>query len=179
MSEIYGNAVAKIAATDAKDGSVGLFYERDVSRAARQDVQAKSLQTYELPDDRLYYRCLERIPLLSRAWVFQERYLAQRTILSSAEQLFCECRYHVVCESWPEGASTKISHYNDITLSYIRRKLEPEEWREAVCLYSRAQLTYSKDKLVALSRGARKFQRESSDEYVARLWRTGLELYLC
>jgi len=85
MGEIYGNAVANIAATDAKDGSVGLFHERDVTRAARQHVQIKSLQMYELPDDRLYYRCVDRSPLLRRAWVFQERYLAQRTIHFSAK----------------------------------------------------------------------------------------------
>jgi len=36
MSEIYSNAVVNLAATDAKDGSVGLFHERDVLRVARQ-----------------------------------------------------------------------------------------------------------------------------------------------
>jgi hypothetical protein len=142
-------------------------------------VQTKSLQTYELPDDRLYYRCLDRSPLSSRAWVFQERYLAQRTIHFSAEQIFCECRYHIACETWPEGAPIKVSDPEDTLLSHARRTLEPEEWREAVSLYSRAQLTYSKDKLVALSGVAREFQSATGDEYVVGLWRTGLEQYLC
>jgi hypothetical protein len=39
MSEVYGNAVANVAAADAKDGSFGLFVEQDVFRASRQYVQ--------------------------------------------------------------------------------------------------------------------------------------------
>lgn len=47
---------------------------------------------------------------------------------------------------------------DDTPLALIREKLGPEEWRQAVCLYSGAQLTYSKDRLVALS-GERNWRR--------------------
>jgi hypothetical protein len=80
MSEVYGNAIVNIAATNAKDSSVGLFSQRDVSRSARQYVRTNTSKTYELLDSRVYYRCLDKTPLSSRAWVFQERYLAKRTI---------------------------------------------------------------------------------------------------
>ena len=56
---------------------------------------------------------------------------------------------------------------------------DPEEWRNIIQLYSRTRLTYSKDKLVALSGVARQFQSVTGDQYVAGLWRTGLEVYLC
>jgi hypothetical protein len=65
MSEVYSNAVVNLAATDAKDGSVGLFHQRVIARITKQYVQTKSLQTYEIPDERLYFRCLDR-SLLSR-----------------------------------------------------------------------------------------------------------------
>lgn len=48
-----------------------------------------------------------------------------------------------------------------------------------MCLYSRAQLTYSKDKLVAISGIARHFRSIIQDKYVAGLWATNLERQLC
>ncbi|KAF8860606.1 HET-domain-containing protein, partial [Acephala macrosclerotiorum] len=179
MSEVYGNAVVNLAATDAKDGSGGLFRQRVVARIAKQYVQTKSLQTYEIPDERLYFRCLDRSLLSRRAWVFQERYLARRTIHFSAEQIFCECRYHIACEGWPEGAPVRPADPDDIPFPSERNMGDPEEWRNIIQLYSRARLTYSKDKLVALSGVARQFQSVTGDQYVAGLWRTGLEVYLC
>lgn len=46
---------------------------------------------------------------------------------------------------------------------------DPEEWRNIIQLYSRTRLTYSKDKLVALSGVARQFQSATGDQYVAGL----------
>jgi len=46
---------------------------------------------------------------------------------------------------------------------------DPEEWRNIIQLYSRAQLTYSKDKIVALSGVAREFQTVIGDQYIAGL----------
>jgi hypothetical protein len=179
MSEVYGNAVVNLAATDAKDGSGGLFRQRVVARMAKQYVQTKSLQMYEIPDERLYFRCLDRSPLSQRAWVFQERYLARRTIHFTAEQIFCECRINIACEGWPEGAPVEPSDPDDIPFPSERNIGDPKEWCEIIQLYSRARLTYSKDKLVALSGVARQFQNVTGDQYVAGLWRSGLEVYLC
>lgn len=62
---------------------------------------------------------------------------------------------------------------NDIPFPSKKDMLDPEVWRMVVHLYSRARLTHSKDKLVASSRVARKFQSVTGDEYVARLKRRG------
>ena len=179
MSEVYGNAVVNLAATDAEDGSGGLFRQRVVTRISRQYVQTKSLQTFELPDGRLYFRCLDKSLLSRRAWVFQERYLARRTIHFSAEQIFCECRCQIVCEGYPNGAPVRPSDPDDIPFPRKRNMADPEKWRDIIQLYTRAQLTYPEDKLVALSGVARQFQSLNDDQYVAGMWRTGLELYLC
>jgi len=47
MSEIYSNAVVNLAATDAKDGSVGLFHERCVASSTTilVDQIIKNIQT--------------------------------------------------------------------------------------------------------------------------------------
>lgn len=56
-----------------------------------EQMQAKSLKIYEISDDWLCCRCLDRGVLSSRAWVFQERYLARGTIYFNAERIFYEC----------------------------------------------------------------------------------------
>jgi hypothetical protein len=52
-------------------------------------------------------------------------------------------------------------------------------WKGVVLLYSSCQLTYDRDKLVALSGLARERSRLSGDEYMAGLWRTNLIGQLC
>ncbi|KUJ11207.1 HET-domain-containing protein [Mollisia scopiformis] len=179
MADVYGNAVVNLAATASKDGLGGLFRERVVSRISKQYVQTKSQQIFEIPDERLYFRCLDQSPLSQRAWVFQERFLARRTIHFTAEQIFCECRRHIACEGAPGGAAVRPADPDDIPFPSERKLGDPEEWREIIQLYSRAKLTYSKDKLIALSGVARQFQSVTGDQYVAGLWKTDLEIYLC
>jgi hypothetical protein len=177
MAEVYGNAIVNIAATHATDGSMGLFVERDASKMERQYIQTRKGNIFEIIDDRMSERCLVGTPLSSRAWGFQERYLAQRTLHFTAEQIFAECHQHIACESWPEGVPP-----NDALLFTPTRFPERHgeaEWPLVVALYSEAQLTYSKDKLIALSGVARQFQQILNDQYVAGLWRNELLRQLC
>jgi hypothetical protein len=179
MSEVYGNAVVNISATHADDGSVGLFAKRDISRAVRQYIELPNGEIHELLDPFLYERCITDAPLSKRAWTFQERYLAQRTIHFSAEQIFCECAQHTVCESLPEGV-TKTHTWT--TASQFPDKGDMTVvtgWNHLVCLYSGAQLTFPSDKLVAISGIARHFSSINQDQYVAGLWTRNLERQLC
>jgi len=175
MADVYGNAVVNIAATNATDGSVGLFVERSTVRASRQIVRTNTDMLCTIEDRFLGSRCLDRTPLSSRAWAFQERYLARRTIHFTAEQIFCECRYNTVCESFPTGLGW--SGINTFPKRVTRDS--PDEWREIVEFYSRALLTMPEDKLVALSGVARQFQAKNRDQYSAGLWRKTLEQDLC
>jgi hypothetical protein len=177
MADVYGNAVVNIAATNAIDGSVGLFVERSTVRASKQIVQTNTDQTYVIQDIYMGSRCLDRTPLSQRAWAFQERYLARRTIHFTAEQIFCECRYDTVCESFPTGSVGIPNTFpsRDFPLKWG----EWNEWRKIVEFYSRALLTVPKDKLVALSGVARQFQAKTTDQYCAGLWRKNLERDLC
>jgi hypothetical protein len=176
MADVYGNAVVNIAATNAIDGSAGLFVERSTVRASRQIVRTNTNISYTIRDRLLARRYLDRTPLSRRAWAFQERYLAKRTIHFTAEQIFCECRYHIVCESFPTGLEDK-SGKTTFPTRVIRDS--PNEWRKIVEFYSWALLTAAKDKLVALSGVARQFQAKNRDQYCAGLWRNTLELDLC
>jgi hypothetical protein len=173
MADVYGDAIVNIAATNATDGSVGLFVERSTARASRQLVRTNTDRTYTLRDRFLRRRCLDRTPLSRRAWAFQERYLARRTIHFTAEQIFCECPHDTACESFPTGG-LGISGRNTFP-----RGDSSNEWRNIVEYYSRTLLTVPKDKLVALSGVAHQFQAKSRDQYCAGLWRSTLEMDLC
>ncbi|KAH8594294.1 heterokaryon incompatibility protein-domain-containing protein, partial [Bisporella sp. PMI_857] len=182
MSEVYGNSTVNIAATHASDGSHGLFTSRSVSTISRRYAATNTGKTYEFADHDFHYatpvetykRCLTKAPLTGRAWAFQERYLARRTLHFTSEQIFFECRHHVACETWQCG-NAGFRHFN----INLPREFDLTAWPRIVEHYSRGQLTFAKDKFVALSGVARRFAARRSDEYIAGLWGTALERSLC
>jgi hypothetical protein len=178
MAEVYGSAIVNIAATNASDGSMGLFVERNAFMVERQYFQSGKGNIFEIVDDRMSERCLVDTPLSNRAWAFQERYLAQRTLHFTAEQIFAECHQHIACETWPKGLPPD-ENIAFFTLTRFPQRHGEDGWPLVVARYSEAQVTYSKDKLVALSGVARHFQLRLNDQYVAGLWRNELLRQLC
>lgn len=235
MSSVYGSASLNLAATHALDGSYGLFHDRDPSKTIRQVVRSLNGEVIELVDEFPYQRCVVDGPLNTRAWVYQERFLAHRTLHFSSEQLFWECRKEIKCESFPEGipevfyrpglldragitqapfggleydtlkapTSAEIGaqvvkflgmlHPEDtrpndgikgdatdgLNPLYLASRHSLDSWPQVVNIYSSAQLTYVKDKLIAISGVARNFKSRNNDSYIAGLWEKNLELQLC
>ena len=58
-----------------------------------------------------------------------------------------------------------------VILSILERSTD---WSEIVSLYSAKQLSYTKDKLIALQGIANSLQKKSKDSYVSGLWASGL-----
>ncbi|KAK0705485.1 heterokaryon incompatibility protein-domain-containing protein [Lasiosphaeris hirsuta] len=140
MAEIYQNATLNIAATAMRNGSVGLFQPRlhgqgfrvkDL-KGAEQETMADSLETIEIDGingrpvfsrishdrshevlygDIEYFRTPME-PLLSRAWVFQERLLSRRTLHFGASELLWECRACCFCECTRIGHADALSVRN-------------------------------------------------------------------
>jgi hypothetical protein len=52
-------------------------------------------------------------------------------------------------------------------------------WWQIIESYSKCALTYRRDKLVAISGIARKIQLQTNEQYIAGMWREGLEGQLC
>jgi hypothetical protein len=172
---VYGNAVVNIAATNAKDGSEGLFVTRDVNRASRRYLETGKGSIYEIMHTRMSEKWLYGTPLSNRAWAFQERYLAQRTLHFTGERIFAECHHHMACEAWPDG----LPRQSGLKRFTFPRQYACDSWAQVVARYSEAELTFPKDKLVALSGVAHKFQKTFKDQYVAGLWRKELIRQLC
>ncbi|RDW73542.1 hypothetical protein BP6252_07449 [Coleophoma cylindrospora] len=175
MSQVYGNSSLNIAATCAKDGSMGLFFDRDPSNMKNEYIITPEKKIFEFAATGFYERCIADAPLSSRAWTFQERYLAPRTMHFSGEQIFWECCEIMASETLPDGIPNPMIRNQD----QFPSTANPAEWGQMVSIYSRAKLTHPTDKLVAMSGIARKFQDQAPDLYLAGLWRGNLERQLC
>jgi hypothetical protein len=156
-----------IAASQAGDGTFGLFVERTGYKVGRKYFETSGGDIYELIPKHMAETFLVGSPLSKRAWAFQERYLAQRTLHFTAEQIFAECNQHIACEAWPRGVPETWEHRE---FPKFPKGLHKKDWTRTVYHYLEGQLTYPKDILVALSGVARQFQERLQDQYVAGLW---------
>jgi Heterokaryon incompatibility protein (HET) len=174
MSGVYGSAAINIAATSASDGTIGCFSTRPWKlRLPVRLHEQKTVCDFSL---KLPYKNLDNEPLRCRAWAFQERFLAPRTLHFTNSQVFWECNGIAACETFPE-----LVQVSDpvILTQLIEYQTLFDFWKEAVNLYSRGKLTYAKDKLIAICGVAKWFQDRMKDDYFAGIWRRNLEKQLC
>lgn len=181
MPQVYQNALLTIAATDSSDGSEGLF--KSPNRLFR-GVELKEHGQFPFS---FFARVipphnLEHSPLLRRAWVYQERLLSQRMVHFTPSELIWECQQSMECQCSPEGnifdndrsltqwdgRKTKIEH-----AQFLSSKINIEKrWTMIIQEYSRLQLSFYSDKLIALSGVAKEMHSfRPHDVYLAGMWK--------
>ncbi|KAI0164071.1 HET-domain-containing protein [Xylariaceae sp. FL1272] len=198
MQTVYRHGYLNIAALGSSDDEGGCFYDRDPALVAptildlgpRND-QLASFYRLEA-EDGAWGPMFEGEPLLCRAWVFQERILATRTLYFGSKQVFWECCETNYCETIPNSQLTRRSRrqvtqegsgpgpYTWKTLIDPRnrsRKDTMTDWSRAVEMYCQCKLSFPGDKLVALSglakhMGSMARRRGGGDKvvYLAGLW---------
>ncbi|KAK0647146.1 heterokaryon incompatibility protein-domain-containing protein [Cercophora newfieldiana] len=134
-------------------------------------------------------------PLNRRAWVTQERFLSRRNIHFARQEVFWECAERAHCESVSDlrfsvsrgGGDTDDSHikaphwklpdrHKASADRYSSADCSPSQlagylrWEDIVRVYTRAELTFPSDKLVALGGLARHMKALLDDTYIAGLW---------
>jgi hypothetical protein len=173
MARVYGDADLNIAATSAKDGSVGCFFNR--TRNWRCQIRLNS------GDGEALYDCFHdgmlgpaKNLLRRRDWVVQEGYLSRRTLHFSEDQVFWECNENPASEMFPSGYPPRFCS-ESMASFVIKRTVSLANWPGIVDTYSRGALTKSSDKLVALAGLAKAIQENTKDDYIAGMWRTDLE----
>ena len=140
---------------------------------------------------------LEHEPLLQRAWVMQERLLAPRVVYFGSKEVFWQCSEHIASESWPGKIPgflfvDRVGRPNDFQTSFMLSSFRyfhsdwfagPQDqakvrgvWYPMVKFYSHCQLSFGKDKLVAISGIAKYVARYLRGEYLADLWHTNDEI---
>lgn len=190
MAEIYQGAHLTLAASAACGPHQGLF-----SHSPKECLDA-SVWNPDCPDapqafpSVRFRKPLPHLPtdhpLLSRAWVFQERALSPRTLHFGTHELIWECLECTTCEckrlgkSWGSlmtwlsakhtlnAVTLKSMHYQD------KYALLAQIWRRAVQDYSTMKLTLPNDIFPAISGIAKKFSKMTGVHYVAGLWREWL-----
>jgi hypothetical protein len=202
MNKVYKLSHCNISASDAQDGTSGLFRPHDKSamqlvkiRATVKDT-AGELRTkdYYIEEPFYWYVNLAESHIHTRGWVVQERVMAPRVLHFARSQLFWECRQHSACEKYPQGVS-----YSFLTSANDKEHLDYELyvefakcygadakqvancyniWDSLVSYYSQASLTRSTDRLIAISGMAKSLAVVSGDTYLAGLWRRNLESQL-
>jgi len=97
MGLVYANAGCVISATASKDSSGGCFQPRTLSyndcmlRAWGNKTLAVRATRVPLQTQGLFERLVDQAPLATRAWTFQERYLASRTLHFCNGLVLFEC----------------------------------------------------------------------------------------
>ncbi|KAF8854624.1 HET-domain-containing protein [Acephala macrosclerotiorum] len=171
MSEVYGNSYINIAASSARNGSEGCFYDNN-ERIERLQVKAKSwideqecFQTLEVVPNMMIQNSITWSALASRGWALQERLLSPRTLHFTAAQLFWECNSELKCESFPLDipASETVSH------GYITKGHLSDHWNEILYKYTSCKITQRRDVLVAMSGIIRKLEEQRQDECIASI----------
>ena len=141
------------------------------------------------------------VPLTTRAWVFQESFLARRILYATPSELAWECSNHKGCECCiPTGedatlTAIKVEDYGSIrTLGQILRAeslgsadqpLSDKEklWADVVRKYSDKKLTRWTDRLAAIQGVVEGLAQTMPDkfkteDYLFGLWRPRLENYM-
>ena len=200
MAGIYAGSHLNIAATHADSSAGGCFSSRWTTVDINRSTQIASIESYQIiethkqqeftvhvrlsldaghndlltEESRLLTR--RRAPLLTRAWVFQERCLARRTLHFHSQELIWECKTGLTCEckdlmseyrsdDWHQGWKAK-------HLSWKSGELEdlPSLWLRVVEGFSKLSLTHETDRLPALSGMASRFCGSRLKTYLAGLW---------
>lgn len=201
MGSIYRNAQLTIAAVFSPDSSQGCF-GKDIKSDIRFRISQNSQGEFLIGA-----RVLEKIcrldsmdivkelhPLLTRAWVFQERMLSPRVLLCNYGEFAFECLEFSICEC----ASTIAPHFKpaykwlgslDSSYSQIlkgpNRNLAEgaikawkddavDHWRIIIQTYMQLSLSFSSDVLPAISGFAQLLADHLKYDYVAGLWKETL-----
>jgi hypothetical protein len=189
MSSVYGNSTISLAASKATNGSDGMFADRRPGSYYRAKFPVKGSHSvwFNCVAEEFYIQGISSMPLIRRAWVFQERLLAPRTIHFTATEVFWECHSVCACESFPEGVPEEAiaDEYSDrqSAANFRKQLLSMNLWDWIVQFYSVTYLTRETDRLVAISGVVRKIavneSLDGSKHYVAGMWRNNIQNELC
>lgn len=161
MASVYRGSAITIAATGACNGTIGCFLKPQgyVGHIRVEHPFNDNSNGWNIAQ---FCDSIRELPLGLRAWTLQEMLLSPRVLHFASNQLLWECRHGDASEYSPTIVKRKYAGIHS-------------RWGEIVDEYSKAKLTYSKDKLVAIAGIAFAAHEETGDKYLAGLWRSNLE----
>jgi hypothetical protein len=192
MASIYKNAHVTISATKcASTQETMLPADVDISSSAELGIPLSTRRSvHHMPfiigTDATWTPAAvisQLFPILTRAWVFQERLLSTRVLHFGPQELSWECRTNVASEyfrelgltrsdSWPDFLPVPflMKHLHEHTLASADSQLMKKRWQSIVEEYTSLGLTYVSDRLPAIAGVATQMQEVRSGRYLAGLW---------
>lgn len=185
MHRVYSEATLNIAATSSRDDASGLIYSRNVSALQPCIVEVNRMGIddgmYKILRSTIWHDLVDTSPLSKRAWAFQERCLAKRTLHFTRNELLWECQQMCCSEVFPKGLpATMGPPSSQESIEFFSKRVHHQRhgnWHQLVKMYSPTRLTYSSDKLLAFSGLARQYMarnRLHEQDYLVGLWKPQL-----
>ncbi|KAH8742398.1 heterokaryon incompatibility protein-domain-containing protein, partial [Hyaloscypha finlandica] len=184
MGSIYARSYLTIAADSARDASEGCF-------SIREELQVsfyESKGTVEGGRESVLYVPVDKVrnqprqgerrqdPLSKRGWTLQERILSPRILHYTSHQIYWECRSRPRIEDEPITllCESPLWWFPTPKTRGLVRCLNLNGTRDKVLSVCR-KLSVSTDMLPAISGLARLVNSTINSEYLAGMWRDGLE----
>lgn len=189
MDLVYGNAIINLCMAGSAKPSEPSFLSRDVNLMLPSSLTLTGYDgkeaTVRLICDGLFEGDIKASPIRKRGWVFQEWYLAKRSLILGRMQLWWHCREELACETFPKGISSipLLGQFVEEaeTMKGIGRlqdsALSEEHWWGLIKQYAKTRLTEeTKDRIIAFSGISRNFveSHNIANQYVAGMWRCHL-----
>ena len=215
MEAVYRNAHLTLAATSSSSGAAGFYrptpdYEVSGTSESGQsyslffrekiDHHIENIGnppdfSHQADDREIAGRPTSaRHPLLTRAWVFQERLLSTRVLHFGPYELFFECRTGMQCECDGIGyadssetvamPATKPLYDDTLGNHSLHRKVgdrlgyrddwAARLWRTMASSYTALGITHPRDRLPAIGGLAKSMRALRASDYLAGLWRDSL-----
>lgn len=188
MQEVYSNAVANICASWAEDQD-GIFSKRSplshprIQISSADGVSKEYLLARDLPMTSWENKVL-RSPLSRRGWVFQEQLLSLRNLHFCRDEVLFECFEMNSTETLgtiQDYPGNWIPLMSKKSLPHPRESSDAREiqylWSDIVQEYSKRELTFPTDRLVAISGVAQQFKAIwGQGLFVAGLWMSRLAM---
>ncbi|KAE9374107.1 HET-domain-containing protein [Stipitochalara longipes BDJ] len=166
MADYYSKAYITIAATASVDSAGGLFRKWPQFEFTGITTEGLPSQVIvrRMPEHLFESFVLDLFPLLSRAWVYQERLLSTAVLHFGPQELSWECKETSICECGFASAHKPISQQRVM----LGRKIKPSElllncvgdtealcrsslWHRMVSDFAGLELTKYSDRLPAIA----------------------------
>jgi hypothetical protein len=181
MGSIYRHSVLTIAALGALDSSQGCFTARHpsvygdiplsngsitlTSRTPPHSGQPPFRREFEVAGS-------AASPLKTRAWCVQEELLPPRTLYYGSSGIFWQCIECEADEGYPVGTRGQEENLKSILSRTISSgQIDLSHWRTILERYTGCNLTYSSDKLVAISGVANLLAHATGEDMVQGMWK--------
>lgn len=190
MVDVYQKAYVTIAATASRSDDGGLFYAKKPEELTKRlfglasdgtpfNMYLRSRFLHDRTGKLATYGQYKDVPLLTRAWAYQEILLSPRVLHFGKQELRWECMERMNCECGEDDTQKFPSRfYNPYKLHHSSalangrdKAVLHSRWQAIVEEYSALGLTFGKDKLPALSGLANQMRRyRPADKYIGGLW---------